>query len=436
MVPWSWRRGEDMPLRLCCRPCLLLAALAVSLPRAVGATEVVIDDQDGEPWFLTTGDDWTTWGTLGHGIDDADTSYHYTSHTVGGSDRRGTATWTPELPVAGAYAVAVWFRRTENRTDDADHLLHSADGSEERVSLDQRGEGASGWVELGEVWCEAGFGSCWLTLDGDDDDQSDEANAARFVLVVAEEEGGGDEPEGSDSPCSSEPGSHTWAGAATAVAGTGWESEELATGAADGLEASSPNVDEGEALRARDFELCEASEGSTVDAVRLSVRARTQYASGTYALELRLGAGGEASTVFTGTDLDWHVLTLTGDGRTWTWEDLQDLEAVVELHDHPGGARDSDAWVDAFSLEVDYSVPQPDGGDGADGGDAADGEAGAADTASDGASEEGRQAGPRPPEGTACASGGRGEAPGGGALPLLLLGLLLRRGERPGSHTG
>ncbi|MDP7115341.1 MAG: hypothetical protein QGH45_25415, partial [Myxococcota bacterium] len=81
-------------------------------------TEVLVDDEDGEPGFSTTGDDWTTWGTNGYGFDGSDTSYHYLSHTLGGDDRRGTATWSPTLPEAGTYRIETWFRRTENRTDD------------------------------------------------------------------------------------------------------------------------------------------------------------------------------------------------------------------------------------------------------------------------------------------------------------------------------
>ena len=70
---------------------------------------------------------------------------------------------------------------------------------------DQEGEGASGWVSLGEYWCEDGFGGCVVTLDGTDDDESDEANAMRFTLVSTD-----DTPTETD-PCdeTSQPGTHT-----------------------------------------------------------------------------------------------------------------------------------------------------------------------------------------------------------------------------------
>jgi len=310
------------------------------------AETVVIDDEDGAPGFTTTGDDWTTWATNGYGFDGGDSSYHYTSHTVGGSDRRGTATWTPTISTAGLYRVETHFRRTENRTHDADHYLYGADGSVEHISVDQRGDGASGWLELGEMQCDSGFGSCWVTLDANDDDESDEANAVRFVLV---EPGDVEVPE---LDCSDEVGSHSidlWASVADA---DGWSSSSSATGEADGSEAHSENVDAGEYLRAWGFGGC--SEG-TITGVELGVLSHTQYDSGTYELDLSLSAGGSASTTFGSTNSSWTTVDLSGD-RAWTWGDVSATEATVTLHDHPGGQRDSDAWVDAFRLRVTYVI--------------------------------------------------------------------------------
>jgi hypothetical protein len=316
---------------------------------AVGLAEtVLVDDEDGAPGFTTTGDDWTTWGMSGHGFDGTDSSYHYLSHTLGGSDRRGTATWTPELPVAGIWRVETWFRATENRTSNAQHLLYDRDGYVETVTLDQRGEGGSGWVELGELACEAGQSSCWVTLDGTDDDESDEANAMRFVLVSEDEVPDEEEAEG----CSEEPGEHTitlWAGS---VSASGWSDASSAEGEADGKEAHSENVDAGEVLSAEGFGRCSLG---TLTAVELGVRARTQYDSGTYALELLLSAAG-VSRVFTGTTASWTTLSLPAS----SWEEIDGLQASVQLHDHPGGERDSDAWVDAFRLSVTYTIEDPD----------------------------------------------------------------------------
>ncbi len=341
----------------------ILLALLILSPR-VQAEEHIVDDQDGAPGFTTTGDDWTTWGTNGYGYAGSDSSYHYLSHTVGGDDRRGTATWQAELGQAGTWRIETWFRRTENRTTDADHLVTDGLGSQTWIVIDQTGDGASGWVSLGEYWCDAGFGGCAVTLDGTDDDGSDEANAVRFTLVSAD-----DGPPETD-PCEGEaqPGPHRLDFFAGTASGTDWESASLATGEADGQEAHSPNVDSGELLRASSFGVCDPDGDETIDRVRLAVKARTQYDSGSYALELQLDAGGAASTVFTGTSAAWHELDITGD-RAWSWAALEGLTAQVSLHDHPGGARDSDAWVDAFRLRVDYTTagedepPEEDTGD-------------------------------------------------------------------------
>ncbi len=329
------------------------ALLFISLltPLSAIAEEHIVDDQDGAPGFTTTGDDWATWGMSGYGYDGGDSSYHYLSHTVGGDDRRGTATWEAELRQAGTWRIETWFRRTENRTSDADHVVTDGLGIRTWLVVDQTGDGASGWVSLGEYWCDAGFGGCSVTLDGTDDDGSDEANAVRFTLVAAD-----DTPPDTDA-CDDapEPGSHTVDFYAGSASGTDWESASYATGEADGAEAHSANVDSGEILRASAFGVCDPEGEETIDSVLLGVRARTQYDSGTYALELRLDASGAASTVFTGTSSAWHELDISGD-QAWSWATLEGLTARVSLHDHPGGARDSDAWVDAFRLRVAYTT--------------------------------------------------------------------------------
>jgi len=327
---------------------LLLALLAAA---PAHAEEHIVDDSDGSPWFTTSGDDWTTWGTNGYGYDSSDSSYHYLSHTVGGDDRRGTATWQAELQQAGTWHIETWFRRTENRTHDADHVVTDGLGVETWISIDQEGEGASDWVSLGEYWCEDGFGGCVVTLDGTDDDDSDEANAMRFTLVST------DDTSTEIEPCSEvpEPGTHLVDFSASSASGSGWESAFNATAEADGDEAESPNVDAGEVLQATGFDICDPRGEETIDNVTLAVKARTQYDSGTYALQLLLDAGGSASTVFTGTTSTWHEADISED-QDWTWTELAELRAQVSLYDHPGGARDSDAWVDAFRLRVTYST--------------------------------------------------------------------------------
>ncbi len=326
------------------------------------ADEIVIDDQDGPPHFTTTGDDWTTWGMSGYGFDGDDSSYHYTSHTVGGSDRRGTATWTPDITTEGTWEVQVWFRRTENRTPDADFVLIDGHGKEQHISVDQRGDGASGWLSLGEQWCAEGRGGCIVTLDANDDDHSDEANAVRFVLLD-EEKPEDDPPENEPDPelidCDEFPGlgSHVMTLFAEEVGAAGWGDAGHAQGEPDGLEAWSENVDADESLRASGFAVCNPKGEESIDRVVVSTKASTQYDSGPYELRLRLDAGGESATVFNGVQTRWHEVDISAD-RSWTWEDLAALQAAISLHDHPQGNRDSDAWVDAFRLSVHFTTTE------------------------------------------------------------------------------
>ena len=100
--------------------------------------------------------------------------------------------------------------------------------------------------------------------------------------------------------------------------------------------------------------MCDPAGDETITAVRVSVRARTQYEDGVYEVVLGFDAG-EESTTFNGTDPTWATLTPAVD----SWAAVEALSARVSLADHPGGRRDSDVWVDAFVLEVDFVVPTP-----------------------------------------------------------------------------
>ena len=343
----------------------MLLTLALTLPAL--AQEVIVDDEDGSPGFTTTGDDWTTWSTNGHGYDGGDTEYHYLSHTVGGDDRRGTATWSPDLPQEGTYEIAVHFRLTENRTRDADHVVTDGTGATTKVVVDQYGDGASGWISLGDYWCGSGRGGCSVTLDGTDDDDSDAANATRFTLVEA----GGDTQEPDPDPgeeiadCAEFPGlgAHTQVAYATELDAVDWTDEKQAKGAPDGVEATTPNVDAGEYLMAWGWDLCDPVGEETLDSVTLEVKARTQYDSGKYEVQLLLDGEGTAGTVFNGTALDWHSVDLTADRGSWTWTSTDATRGRITLHDHPEGNRDSDAWVDAWRLTVAFTTTADEGSD-------------------------------------------------------------------------
>jgi len=333
---------------------------ALVVPSAASAQTLIIDNTDSAPSFVLTGNDWTTWGSLGFGFDSGDSDYHYLSHTVGGSDRRGTATWTPDLPTAGVWEISTWWRKTENRTDDADHYVTDGAGGSTHIVLNQQGDGASGWVVLGQFTCTAGLGGCSVELDGTDDDQSDAANAVKFELVSASVPGDDDDDDDVVDPCESqEPGVYiqeAWAGS---VSGSDWTTTGAAQGAPDGAESQTPNVDAGEYLRGAGYLLCDPDGDETITGVELEVLARTQYASGPYALNLSLHGGGASSVSFTGTTAQWRTVDVTSDLGTWTWAAAQALQATVELDSQPGGNRDSDAWVDAFRLRVTYEVPEP-----------------------------------------------------------------------------
>jgi MYXO-CTERM domain-containing protein len=340
--------------------------LSLFLLPVLHAQEVIVDDQDGSPGFTTTGDDWTTWGTNGYGFDGGDSEYHYLSHTVGGEDRRGTATWSPDLPQEGTYEIAAWYRLTENRSRDADHVVRDGTGATTKKTLDQYGDGASGWVTLGEHWCASGRGGCTVTLDGTDDDESDEANAMRFTWVDA---GGTDEPDPDPDDalddCGEFPGlgAHTQVAYASELDAVDWEDKNQAKGSPDGLEANTPNVDAGEHLTAWGWALCDPVGEETLDSVRVEVYARTQYDSGSYEVELRLDGDGTAATIFNGTNLAWHGVDVTGDLGSWTWADADATRGRVTLHDHPQGNRDSDAWVDAWRLTVAFTTTADEGSD-------------------------------------------------------------------------
>jgi MYXO-CTERM domain-containing protein len=340
-------------------PALVLAAATLCAGASWGAptVHIIVDDQDGAPGFTLTGDDWTTWSTLGLGYASSDTSFHYLSSTVGGSDRRGTATWTPELPCAGTYQVSTWFRMTGNRTHDADHFVYDGNGVSTHFIIDQYGDGASGWIDLGTHYCGVGLGGCTVVLDGTDDDESDEANAMRFSLVECEGDPDDNVPA---CPDHSEPGVHTVTRhAGTAWTSGGWSDPQLAEGAADGQTASSPNLDSGEDLYGNNWGFCNPPGEETILKVQVGSLGQTQYDSGNYDVLVKLSAGGTSSTSWHHTDLLWDDVDVTADSSAWGWFAINLMSAQVGLDSHPGGANDADVWVDALRVEVTYESHEP-----------------------------------------------------------------------------
>ncbi len=343
---------------------LLVFAMATSaLADDCPEYDHIIDDQHGAPQFTLTGNDWATWGSNGCGYSSADSSFHYTSKTVGGPDKKGTATWTPNLPVAGTYEITTHWRKTGNRTTDANHFIYDGEGGITEIIIDQKQDASengdfeckSGWWPLGTYYCQSGKGGCYVVLDANDDDYSDEANAVRFTLVDCTGEPDPVEPDPVETCDFPGEGQHEVKKYADKVTGTGWESMGMAKGPEDGQEAFSPNVEEGEILQAEFPDFCDPDGDETIDKVEVGVKLRTQYDSGKYDVILKFHAQGTATMTTHHTNSKWDVLDLTGE-KDWTWSDLNNVTAVLELHSHPGGAIDSDAWVDAFYLNVVYTT--------------------------------------------------------------------------------
>jgi len=117
-------------------------------------------------------------------------TYRYLSHPVGDGTRRGRAIWRPAISAAGWWRVVTSFRATENRTPDADYILHADQGERVRRTVSQRNGSDCTRVTIGTVFCQPG-GNCRLVLDGTDDGESDSADITTFELV-----GCGPEPPG------------------------------------------------------------------------------------------------------------------------------------------------------------------------------------------------------------------------------------------------
>jgi uncharacterized lipoprotein YddW (UPF0748 family) len=146
--------------------------------RAMIGHEVIVDNDSGAPSYTETGS-WATSSYSGTGYNGGD--YRYTSSASDGAPM-ATATWTPNLPEAGWYAVWAWFRHGENRSPDARYEIHHA-GGVTAVSVSQEVHGQT-WRYLGEYYFEAGIGGCVTLLN-----QS--IAAGRAVIADAIRFGGG-----------------------------------------------------------------------------------------------------------------------------------------------------------------------------------------------------------------------------------------------------
>lgn len=309
--------------------------------------EKIIDD--GEPGYSETGKAWATWThPSGYKGD-----YRYLSHLGKGVPRVGTATWQVVVPHTGQYEVYVHFRQTVNRTTDADFKVIDGNGKTSKFVLNQA-KLPTGWHKLGLFAYTKGQTSR-VILDGADDNQSDEADAVKWVYASSKPPP--PPPPPPSQGCESDkPGTYTMTRYAESVSGKGdWKSPSAAKGAPDQKESSSPNVDNGDELLAEGFRFCTPKGKYTITQVRVGVLARMQYDNGQYKLIMAYESAGKKFT-FSQTQRLWVWGDVTTTKSKWTLEDLSKLTIKLGLSSHPGGRRDSDAWVDAFAVEATYQI--------------------------------------------------------------------------------
>lgn len=137
----------------------------------------------GNEGYSETSNNWNTYGAGG-----VNGTFRYLSHEVGDGTRTGTATWKTTVPYCGIYRVSVSFRRTENRTADADYFVTNKSGGEDHYVIDQRGHLTYPSWGLGQVdyYYSAGQ-EVKVVLDGTDDGASDCADAAQWELLQWQE---------------------------------------------------------------------------------------------------------------------------------------------------------------------------------------------------------------------------------------------------------
>jgi uncharacterized lipoprotein YddW (UPF0748 family) len=139
--------------------------------RAMNEHEVIVDNDDDAPAYTETGA-WETSSSPGYD----NGSYRWSSTF---KNLTATATWTPDLPEAGWYAVWAWYRHGSNRASDARYEIHHA-GGVTQVSISQEIHGQT-WRYLGEYYFEAGMvGHVTLLDESSDTEQVVIADAIRF----------------------------------------------------------------------------------------------------------------------------------------------------------------------------------------------------------------------------------------------------------------
>lgn len=139
--------------------------------RSMNEHEVIVDNDDGATSYVETGS-WQTSSSLGY----QESSYRWASTSDALS---ATATWIPDLPEAGSYAVWAWYRHGANRPTEARYEIHHAGGTTV-VGIPQETHGLT-WRYLGEYYFHAGrAGHVTLLNSSSDPGQAVIADAVRF----------------------------------------------------------------------------------------------------------------------------------------------------------------------------------------------------------------------------------------------------------------
>lgn len=135
----------------------------------------------GDSGYSETGN-WASW-TFGRAVGG---SYRYlTKETAGVENRKGKAFWKTKVPVYGRYRVEISYRRTANRTTDADFFVHDGFGDTYHFIINQKADPTENhltWTTLGTFHWHKDEEAV-VELDGTDDTRSDEADAAKWTLV-------------------------------------------------------------------------------------------------------------------------------------------------------------------------------------------------------------------------------------------------------------
>lgn len=156
--PWRLQRGitqgmnEDYgnldQLNFFAAYCFNAGATVVSMrPLGHQTNEVILDNDDpgvtfAGPWSNSTSP--IFWGSPG------DVPYRYASFA---STQTATATYTPNIPVAGFYPVYCWTRNGSDRGDQLYRIRHT--GGETLIRIPHHMVG-NGWIYLGEYYFNAG----------------------------------------------------------------------------------------------------------------------------------------------------------------------------------------------------------------------------------------------------------------------------------------